>query len=84
MFEGAAAQSSPTMAYLPPDGDPVFGFLTTKWVEPPNPASIRHETDEDRKSCFLTEATYRSQTNPTSWYRFCTLGRYAVDGPTLT
>ncbi|KAI2489104.1 hypothetical protein MHU86_25493 [Fragilaria crotonensis] len=83
MSEGAAAQSSPTMAYLPPDGDPVFGFLTTKWIEPPNPASIRHETDEDRKSRLMTEATYRSQTNPTSWYRFCTLGRYAVDGPTF-
>ncbi|KAI2497763.1 hypothetical protein MHU86_16758 [Fragilaria crotonensis] len=83
MSEGAAARSPPPMAYLPPNGDPVFGFLTRKWYDPPNPASIRHETDEDRKNRLLMESTYRSNTNTTSWYRFCTLGRYAVDGSTF-
>lgn len=83
MSEGAAASPSPTMAYLPPDGDPVFGFLTKKWIDPPNPDTIRHETDEERKNRLLMETTYRSTANPTSWYRFCTLGRYVVDGSTF-
>lgn len=83
MSAGAAAPPSPTMAYVPPDGDPVFGFLTTKWIEPPAFASIRHEIDEDRQNCLVMETTYRQHTTPTAWYRYCTLGRFTVDGNTF-
>lgn len=83
MSEEAAASSPPTMAYLPPDGDPVFGFLTTKWIEPPTLASICQETENELESRFLMEATYRQNATATSWYRYITLGRHAVDGNTF-
>lgn len=83
MSEGATAHPSPTMAYLPPDGDPVFGFLTTKWIDPGNLASTKAETEKDRNTRISMENTYRQHTNPTSWNRYCTLGRYAVDGNTF-
>jgi hypothetical protein len=72
-----------TMTSLPPDDDPVFGFYTSKWVEPSDFAPIPPETSDERYQRLHEETAYRHSTNPTYWNRYATLGRYVVDGHTF-
>ena len=61
-----------------------LGFRTVNWIEPPLFAPQPSETDQERYKRLADETDYRNDTNDsTAWYRYFTLGRYVVDGPTF-
>jgi hypothetical protein len=82
MTDGAASSSAPSMHPLPPDDDPIFGFLTKEWIQPAEYHKIPPETSEERYTRTLSETKYRMNRNdnPSAWYRYYTLGRYVVEG----
>ena len=61
-----------------------LGFRTVNWIEPPPFAPQPSETDQERYKRLADETDYRNDTkDSTAWYRYSTLGRYVVDGPTF-
>ncbi|KAI2501731.1 hypothetical protein MHU86_12737 [Fragilaria crotonensis] len=60
--------------------DPVFGFSTKQWIEPPEFDPKPPETTKDRYNRLHSETDFRNAHTPTAWYRYFTLGQYAVTG----
>lgn len=80
MIGGSTASASPVPSSLPPDNDPVFGFSTSKWIEPPEFDPKPPETQKDRNNRLHSETDFRNSHTPTAWHRYSVLGRYAVNG----
>jgi hypothetical protein len=80
MTRGSAAPPSLSPVLLPPDDDPVFGFFTSKWIEPPEFDPRPPETQKDRYNRLHSETDLRNSHTPTAWYRYSVLGHYAVSG----
>ncbi|KAI2501871.1 hypothetical protein MHU86_12563 [Fragilaria crotonensis] len=80
MMGGSTASVSPAPLSLPPDDDPVFGFSTSKWIEPPEFDPKPPEIQKDRNNRLHSEADFRNSHIPTAWHRYSVLGRYAVNG----
>jgi hypothetical protein len=66
-----------------PDDDPIFGFATDSWLDPPAFDPKPAETSRERFARISSETDYRNATNRTYWHRYFTLGRYVVDGHTF-
>ena len=61
-----------------------LGFRTANWIEPPPFVPQPSETDQEGYTRIADETDYRNDTKDrTAWYRYFTLGRYVVDGPTF-
>ena len=80
MTAGADAPPFSDSPTIPTDDDSIFGFFTSNWIEPPPFDPKPSETDKERYDRIFNETKYRHDNNPTSWNRYCTLGRYAVSG----
>ena len=82
MTDGAVSSPVLSIHPIPPDDDPIFGFLTTEWLQPPEYHTIPPETSAERYDRTLQEAKYRMnrKDNPSAWHRYFTLGRYVVEG----
>ena len=61
-----------------------LGVRTVNWIEPPSFVPQPPDTDQERYKRIADETDYRNDTkDSTAWYRYFTLGRYVVDGPTF-
>jgi hypothetical protein len=61
-----------------------LGFRTVNWIKPPSFVPQPPETDQERYKRIAVETDYRNDAkDSTAWYRYFTLGRYVVDGPTF-
>ncbi|KAI2500823.1 hypothetical protein MHU86_13680 [Fragilaria crotonensis] len=80
MMRGSAALLTSAPVSLPLDDDPVFGFSTSKWIEPPDFDPNPPETQRDRYNRLHSETDFRNSHTPTAWYRYSVLGHYAVSG----
>ena len=57
-----------------PDDDPIFGFATDSWLDPPAFDPKPAETSRERFARISSETDYRNATNRTYWHRYFTLG----------
>jgi hypothetical protein len=81
MSEGAVSLPLLLEYTLPSADDPIFGFTTTDWYEPPSFDMIPPETALERLSRIADETTYRKTTTTTHWHRYAILARHTIEGP---
>jgi hypothetical protein len=83
MAIGTTDEPPQSLALLSLCDDPIFGFKTTEWVDPPSFDTKPSETDEERQVRISIETNYKNVTDRTYWHRYSTLGRHVVDGHTF-
>ena len=81
MTEAAAADVLKVAPSLSPPNNPIFDLTIKEWVAPSLLVPHKEESSVETKRRQQAEHVYRSQTTPTHWHRYLTLGRSALSGP---
>ncbi|KAI2490879.1 hypothetical protein MHU86_23702 [Fragilaria crotonensis] len=81
MTEGSVLTSLLAEHTLPPDDDPLFGFITKEWYDATSFEMKPPETDEEQYRRLADETVYRNSTSTTHWHKYAVLARHTVEGP---